>query len=219
MNNLPLPTGAFTPVACCAMTRGGTCHMIRPLAAQAEVQAFCEEMGQLFILLSADGVTNTKLALSQYQKGLPVYLLGNLPERVTSQQAPCAGDISEAVMWANGWNACLSKLQASATLLPALPDPLNDDRIGTTTNGAFAKGWNALRETLRDTAVALPPLTAPATDRRGFNTGDNDLDALLDTVYALGAGLGNMDVAIMMLDQITAVRERLCPADPPAAEV
>lgn len=211
--------GDYTPVACCAMTRGGVCHMIRPIAEQAQVQEFCEQMGQFFLVLSSEGVTHVNLALSAHQKGLPVYLLGAIPGEATTDMAPAyCDDVSEALLWVHGWNAARKAILASASQVPQLPDPLNDDRIGTTTNTAFAKGWNALRDVLRNVAVLVSPNdetnAAPqsAVGPRGFNTGDKDLDELLDTVYAIAAGPSNMDVALMMLDQIATVRARLAPA-------
>lgn len=219
-----MPTGEFKPVACCAMTRGGVCHLIRPIDEQAEVQSFCEQMGQHFLVLSCDSVTNTKMSLSQYQKGLPVHLLGVIPAEATTDMAPAyCDDVSEALLWVHGWNAARKAILQSASAVPQLPDPLNDERIGATTNTAFAKGWNALRDVLRDAAVVLSAESNNASDHpdvtavgpRGFNTGDTDLDALLDTVYAIASGPSNMDVALMMMDQIDTVRARLTPAATP----
>lgn len=59
----------------------------------------------------------------------------------------------------------------------------------------------------RDTTPAAP--VAPFVFERNFNTGDEDLDALLDTVYVMAKGHGSHDLGMMFLDELDTVVNRL----------
>jgi len=59
----------------------------------------------------------------------------------------------------------------------------------------------------QDTAPAAP--VAAFTLERNFNSGDADLDALLDTVYVMAQGHGSHDLGMMFLDELDTVANRL----------
>ncbi|WP_241244688.1 hypothetical protein [Burkholderia ambifaria] len=58
-----------------------------------------------------------------------------------------------------------------------------------------------------ETAPAAP--VAAFTLERNFNSGDADLDALLDTVYVVAQGHGSHDLGMMFLDELDTVVNRL----------
>lgn len=57
----------------------------------------------------------------------------------------------------------------------------------------------------------VPPSELTAVDETGdFNTGDSDLDTLLDLVFEMGQGIqGNHDVGMLYADSLEAVQAKL----------